>query len=370
MFLPFKLRGLELANRVVVSPMAQYCATDGVPDDWHLVHYGHRALGGAGLLYTEMTCVSPEGRITPGCTGLWNDTQRHAWRSIVDFVHRRTPAKICLQLGHSGRKGSTQLGWEEMDHPLASGNWSLVAPSPLPYFPELSQAPIEMTRTDLDKVRADFIHATRLGLQAEFDMLELHMAHGYLLASFLSPLTNNRCDQFGGSIHGRLRFPLEVLEAVRAEWPAHKPLSVRISATDWADGGLTDDDLLTITRAFKDAGADLIDVSTGQTVPWQKPVYGRMWQTPFADKVRNEIGIATMAVGNIYDPDHVNSIIASGRADLCAIARPHLANPAWTLEAAARLGYHAQWWPQQYLPGKSQLERNLQRAAQAGGEVT
>ena len=370
MFLPFKLRGLELANRVVVSPMAQYCATDGVPDDWHLVHYGHRALGGAGLLYTEMTCVSPEGRITPGCTGLWNDTQRHAWRSIVDFVHRRTPAKICLQLGHSGRKGSTQLGWEEMDHPLASGNWPLVAPSPLPYFPELSQAPVEMTRTDMDKVRADFVRATRLGWQAEFDMLELHMAHGYLLASFLSPLTNNRRDQFGGTIHGRLRYPLEVLEAVRAEWPAHKPLSVRISATDWADGGLTDDDLLTMTRAFKDAGADLIDVSTGQTVPWQKPVYGRMWQTPFADKVRNEIGIATMAVGNIYDPDHVNSIIASGRADLCAIARPHLANPAWTLEAAARLGYHAQWWPQQYLPGKSQLERNLQRAAQAGGEVT
>jgi anthraniloyl-CoA monooxygenase len=367
MFLPFKLRGLELTNRVVVSPMAQYCATDGLPDDWHLVHYGHRALGGAGLLFTEMTCVSPEGRITPGCTGLWNDTQRHAWRSIVDFVHRRTPAKICLQLGHSGRKGSTQLGWEEMDHPLASGNWPLVAPSPLPYFPELSQAPIEMTRTDLDKVRADFVRATRLGLQAEFDMLELHMAHGYLLASFLSPLTNNRRDQFGGTIHGRLRFPLEVLEAVRAEWPAHKPLSVRISATDWADGGLSEEDLLTIARAFKEAGVDLIDVSTGQTVPWQKPVYGRMWQTPFADKVRNEIGIATMAVGNIYDPDHVNSIIASGRADLCAIARPHLANPAWTLEAAARLGYHAQWWPQQYLPGKSQLERNLQRAAQAGG---
>jgi anthraniloyl-CoA monooxygenase len=370
MFLPFRLRGLELTNRVVVSPMAQYCATDGLPDDWHLVHYGHRALGGAGLLFTEMTCVSPEGRITPGCTGLWNDIQRHAWRSIVDFVHRRTPAKICLQLGHSGRKGSTQLGWEEMDHPLASGNWPLVAPSPLPYFPELSQAPIEMTRTDLDKVRADFVRATRLGLQAEFDMLELHMAHGYLLASFLSPLTNNRRDQFGGTIHGRLRYPLEVLEAVRAEWPAHKPLSVRISATDWADGGFSEEDLLTITRAFKDAGVDLIDVSTGQTVPWQKPVYGRMWQTPFADKVRNEIGIATMAVGNIYDPDHVNSIIASGRADLCAIARPHLANPAWTLEAAARLGYHAQWWPQQYLPGKSQLERNLQRAAQAGGEVT
>jgi anthraniloyl-CoA monooxygenase len=351
----------------VVSPMAQYCAIDGVPDDWHLVHYGHRALGGAGLLYTEMTCLSPEGRITPGCTGLWNHTQREAWRSIVDFVHRRTPAKICLQLGHSGRKGSTQVGWEKMDHPLPSGNWPIVAPSPLPYFPGSSQTPIEMTCADLEKVREDFVHATRLGLEAGFDMLELHMAHGYLLASFLSPLTNNRTDQFGGTIHGRLRFPLQVLAATRAEWPADKPLSVRISATDWADGGLTDDDLLTITRAFKDAGADLIDVSTGQTVPWQKPVYGRMWQAPFADEVRNEIGIATMAVGNIYDPDHVNSIIASGRADLCAIARPHLANPAWTLEAAAKLGFHAQWWPQQYLSGKSQLERNLQRAAQAAG---
>jgi anthraniloyl-CoA monooxygenase len=367
MFLPFKLRGLELANRVVVSPMAQYCATDGVPDEWHLVHYGQRAMGGAGLLYTEMTCVSAQGRITPGCTGLWNEKQRDAWRSIVDFVHRRTPAKICLQLGHSGRKGSTQLGWEKMDHPLPAGNWPILAPSALPYFPGLSQAPIEMTVADLDKVRADFVHATRLGMQAGFDMLELHMAHGYLLGSFLSPLTNKRSDRFGGSIQGRLRFPLDVLTAVRAEWPADKPLSIRISATDWADGGLSGEDLLIITRAFKDAGVDLIDVSTGQTVPWQKPVYGRMWQTPFADQVRNEIGIATMAVGNIYDPDHVNSIIASGRADLCAIARPHLANPAWTLEAAARLGYGAQWWPQQYLSGKSQLERNLQRAAQSGG---
>jgi anthraniloyl-CoA monooxygenase len=367
MFLPFKLRGLELVNRVVVSPMAQYCAAHGVPDDWHLVHYGHRALGGAGLLYTEMTCVSPEGRITPGCTGLWNDVQRDAWRRIVDFVHRRSPAKICLQLGHSGRKGSTQLGWERMDHPLPADNWPLVAPSPLPYFPDSSQVPKEMSRADMEKVRGDFVRATRFGLQAGFDMLELHMAHGYLLASFLSPLTNRRSDPFGGDIHGRLRFPLEVLDGVRAEWADDKPLSVRISATDWADGGLSEDDLYTITRAFKDAGVDLIDVSTGQTVPWQKPVYGRMWQTPFADQVRNEIGIATMAVGNIYDPDHVNSIIASGRADLCAIARPHLANPAWTLEAAARLGFGAQWWPQQYLSGKSQLERNLQRAASIGG---
>ncbi|HEX5459015.1 MAG TPA: bifunctional salicylyl-CoA 5-hydroxylase/oxidoreductase [Steroidobacteraceae bacterium] len=370
MFLPLKLRGLTLANRVVVSPMAQYCATDGMPDDWHLVHYGHRALGGAGLVYTEMTCVSAAGRISPGCTGLWNEAQRDAWRRIVEFVHARTPAKFCLQLGHSGRKGSTQLGWEEMDHPLPADNWPVLAPSPLPYLPGISQTPIEMTPEQMSAVTSEFVRATQLGLQAGFDMLELHMAHGYLLASFLSPLTNRRDDGFGGDISGRLRFPLEVLRAVRAQWPQDKPLSVRISATDWAEGGLSEADLLVIVRAFRDAGVDLVDVSTGQTVPWQKPVYGRMWQTPFADKVRNEIGIATMAVGNIYEPDHVNSIIASGRADLCAIARPHLANPAWTLEAAARLGYGAQWWPKQYLSGRQQLERNLQRAAQMQATAT
>jgi anthraniloyl-CoA monooxygenase len=369
MFLPFKLRGMQLTNRVVVSPMAQYSAVEGVPDDWHLVHYGHRALGGAGLVYTEMTCVSPEGRITPGCTGLWNEIQCDAWRRIVEFVHRHSPSKICLQLGHSGRKGSTQLGWEDMDHPLPGGNWPLVAPSPIPYFEGISQPPIEMSRADMDKVRDDFARAARLGLQAGFDMLELHMAHGYLLASFLSPLTNHRADYYGGCIENRLRFPLEVLKTVRAQWPADKPLSVRISATDWKEGGLSNDDTLAMVRAFQSAGIDLIDVSTGQTVPDQKPVYGRMWQTPFADRIRNELGIATMAVGNIYEPDHVNSIIASGRADLCAIARPHLANPAWTLEAAARQGYRPQWWPKQYLSGKSQLERSLQRAAQPGGPV-
>ncbi len=369
MFLPFRLRELELTNRVVVSPMAQYCAVDGVPNDWHLVHYGHRAVGGAGLLYTEMTCVSPEGRISPGCTGLWNEAQCDAWRRIVQFVHSHSAARICLQLGHSGRKGSTQLGWEDADHPLPSGNWPVLAPSPLPYLEGISQRPVEMTRKHMDDVRAQFARATQLGEQAGFDMLELHMAHGYLLASFLSPLTNVRTDEYGGGIEGRSRFPLEVLHAVRAAWPAHKPLSVRISATDWADGGLSAADLLALARAFQRAGVDLIDVSTGQTVPWQKPVYGRMYQAPFADQVRNEIGIATMAVGNIYEPDHVNSIIASGRADLCAIARPHLTNPAWTLEAAARQGYPAQWWPRQYLSGKSQLERNLQRAAQPGAAV-
>ncbi len=369
MFLPFRLREMTLENRVVVSPMAQYSAHDGLPDDWHLVHYGHRALGGAGLLYTEMTCVSAEGRISPGCTGLWNEAQRDAWRRVVDFVHARSPARLCLQLGHSGRKGSTQLGWQSPDQPLASGNWPVMAPSPLPYLAGVSQEPLPMSRTDMQRVCAEFVRAARLGAEAGFDMLELHMAHGYLLASFLSPLTNRRSDEYGGGVENRLRYPLEVLRAVRAAWPAEKPLAVRLSACDWAEGGLSDADLLCIVRAFKDAGTDLIDVSTGQTVPWQQPLYGRMWQTPFADEIRNEIGIATLAVGNIYEPDHVNSIIAAGRADLCAIARPHLANPAWTLEAAARQGYEAQWWPQQYLSGKSQLERNLKRAARAADAV-
>jgi anthraniloyl-CoA monooxygenase len=370
MFLPFKLRNLELTNRVVVSPMAQYCAVDGLPNDWHFVHYGHRALGGAGLMYTEMTCVSPEGRITPGCTGLWNEQQRDAWRRIVDFVHCNSPTRICLQLGHSGRKGSTQVGWEKMDHPLPSGNWPILAASPIPYLEGISQIPLEMTRTDMERVRDEFVLASRLGLQAGFDMLELHMAHGYLLASFLSPLTNLRRDEYGGPVDNRLRFPLEVLQAVRAQWPADKPLSVRVSATDWAEGGLIDEDALLIVRAFHAAGIDLIDVSTGQTVPTQQPLYGRMWQTPFADRIRNEIGIATMAVGNIYECDHVNSIIAAGRADLCAIARPHLANPAWTLEAAASQGYKPQWWPKQYLSGKSQLERNFERVVAPTGGTT
>jgi anthraniloyl-CoA monooxygenase len=370
MFLPLKLRNLELANRVVVSPMAQYSARDGVPQDWHFVHYGSRAIGGAGLLFTEMTCVSPEGRISPGCTGLWNEAQRDAWRRIVKFVHEHSPTKFCLQLGHAGRKGSTQLGWEEMDYPLREGNWPIYAPSPLPYFEGISQIPIEMTHADMQKVKNDFVHAARLGAEAGFDMLELHMAHGYLLASFISPLTNHREDEYGGSIEARTRFPIEVLRAVKAAWPAEKPLSVRISATDWVAGGFSEADLLCFARALKDAGADVIDVSSGQTVPWQQPVYGRMWQTPYADRIRNEVGITTIAVGNIYEPDHVNSIVAAGRADLCALARPHLANPSWTLEAAAEQGYIEQWWPQQYLSAKKQLERNAaQRAATAVGPV-
>ena len=369
MFLPFKLRSLELANRVVVSPMAQYMARDGVPDDWHLVHYGARATGGAGLVVTEMTCVSPEGRITPGCTGLWNGAQRDAWRRIVEFVHGHSRAAICLQLGHSGRKGSTQLGWQDADRPLPAGNWATLAPSPIPYLEGISAAPRAMTRADMDTVREQYLGAVTLGIEAGFDMLELHMAHGYLLASFLSPLTNHRTDEYGGSIANRLRFPLEVLVAARAAWPAARPLSIRVSASDWAAAGLAEDDLLAIASAFKHAGVDALDVSTGQTVAWQQPVYGRMYQTPFSDLVRNTIGIATIAVGNIYEADHVNSIIAAGRADLCAIARPHLAEAAWTLHAAAAQGYHAQWWPEPYLSGKAQLERNLERAAAAIGPV-
>ena len=364
MFLPFQLRGMKLENRIVVSPMAQYLAKDGMPGDWHLVHLGACATGGAGLVFTEMSCVSPEGRISPGCTGLWNEAQREAWRRIVDFVHEASPAKICLQLGHSGRKGSTQLGWEESDHPLPSGNWETIAPSAIPYYEGISAPPRAMTRTDMDKVLADFVHAAKLGANAAFDMLELHMAHGYLLASFLSPLTNRREDEYGGPLANRLRFPLELLAAVRNVWPADRPLSVRLSASDWADGGLREEELLDIAHAMKSAGADILDLSSGQTVPWQKPVYGRMWQTPFSDQVRNLAGIPTIAVGNIYEPDHVNSIIASGRADLCALARPHLADAAWTLHAAAAQGYHEQWWPKAYETAKRQLERNLERAAQ------
>jgi len=369
MFLPFEVRGLKLENRIVVSPMAQYSAKDGMPDDWHLVHLGARAAGGAGLVFTEMTCQSPQARISPGCTGLWNEPQRDAWRRIVDFVHQNSRAKICLQLGHSGRKGSTQLGWEDHDHPLPAGNWETIAPSPLPYLEGISAPPREMTRTDMDRVLAEFVQSTQYAADAGFDMLELHMAHGYLIASFLSPLTNLRPDGYGGSVANRLRFPLEVLAAVRAAWPAEKPLSVRLSASDWAPGGLGERELIEIARAMKAGGADVLDLSSGQTVPWQKPVYGRMWQTPFSDLVRNVVDIPTIAVGNIFEADHANSIIASGRADLCALARPHLADAAWTLRAAAEQHWQEQWWPPQYESARRQLERNLERAAQMTGPV-
>jgi anthraniloyl-CoA monooxygenase len=363
MFLPFRLRGMQLTNRVVVSPMAQYRAVDGVPTDWHLVHYGARATGGAGLLFTEMTCTSADARISPGCTGLWNETQAAAWRRIVEFVHTESQARICLQLGHAGRKGSTQLGWEDADHPLKSDNWPLWAPSPLAYLPDVSQVPKPMDAAQMESVKNDFVRATKLGAAAGFDMLELHMAHGYLLASFLSPLTNLRTDEFGGSVENRLRYPLEVLRAVRAAWPAERPLSVRISACDWAEGGMSEADVVTVAKALAAAGADILDISSGQTVATQRPVYGRMWQTPLADMVRNLAGVPTIAVGNIFEADHVNSIIAAGRADLCAIARPHLANPAWTLAEAAAQGYTEQWWPEPYRPAKVQLERAAERAA-------
>jgi anthraniloyl-CoA monooxygenase len=369
MFLPLRLGSMEVVNRVVVSPMAQYSSREGLPDDWHLMHYGARAVGGAGLVVTEMTCIAPEARITPGCTGLWSGEQRDAWKRIVDFVHQHSPAKIALQLGHAGRKGSTQLGWQAMDRPLPENNWPLVSASAIAYLPGVSQTPREMDPADRMQVCEAFARAARLGAEAGFDMLELHMAHGYLLASFLSPLTNRRCDEYGGAVANRLRFPLEVIESVRAVWPADRPLSVRISANDWSPGGLEEADLIAIARALKQAGVALISVSTGQSVAEQQPVYGRMWQTPYADLIRNGVGIATIAVGNIFEADHVNTIVGAGRADLCAIARPHLADPAWTLHAAASQRYSPQWWPDPYLPGKSQLEHNLERAALAVGAV-
>jgi anthraniloyl-CoA monooxygenase len=363
MLTPFRLRGLTLKNRIVVSPMAQYSCVDGVPGDFHLVHLGARALGGAALVFAEMTCTSPDARISPGCPGLWNDTQRDAWKRIVDFVHTHSDAYIGMQLGHSGPKGSTQLGWEDADEPLPAGNWPVIAPSPIPYGPN-NQTPHAMTREDMLRVKNDFVANTRRAMEAGFDWLELHCAHGYLLSAFICPLTNQRDDEYGGSLENRGRYPLEVFKAMRAIWPHDKPMSVRISAHDWAPGGNTPDDAVEIARLFKQAGCDMIDVSSGQTTRQAKPVYGRMYQTPFADRIRNEIGIATIAVGAIYEADHVNSIIAAGRADLCALARPHLANPAWTLLEAAKLGVTDVSWPKQYLSGKAQLERNLERERQ------
>ena len=361
LFTPFQLRGLTLRNRVVVAPMDMYSAKDGTPNDFHLVHLGGRALGGAGLLVTEMTCVSPEGRISLGCTGMYRPDHAAAWRRIVDFVHANSPAKICLQLGHSGPKGSTRRMWEGSDEPMADGNWPVIAPSALAYGPQ-NQVPRAMTRADMDAVRGAFEAATRLAIEARFDMLELHCAHGYLLSSFITPLSNRRDDEYGGPLANRLRYPLEVFAAMRSLWPAARPMSVRISATDWVEGGVDGAEAVTIARAFHGAGADIIHVSAGQTSRQAAPVYGRMFQTPFSDRIRNETGIPTIAVGNITDPDQVNSILVAGRADLCALARPHLADPQWTLRAAATLGYSEQWWPQQYLSGKAQLERNLARA--------
>lgn len=364
MFAPFKLRDMEVANRVVVSPMAMYSAVDGCPNDFHLVHYGARAQGGAGILYTEMTCVSPEGRITPGCTGIYTEEQIEAWRRIVDFVHASSSAKFCLQLGHSGPKGSTKVGWEGYDVPLESGNWPVMAASDVPWSAD-NQVPRPMTRADMDTVRDQFVAAVRAGIEAGFDMIELHAAHGYLLSSFITPLTNKRIDDYGGSLENRLRYPLEVFRAMRGTWPAERPMSVRISANDWmGDAGVTPDEAVEIGRAFVEAGADLIDVSAGQTWADCQPVYGRMFQTPFADQIRNEGRLTTMAVGNIYEPDHVNSILAAGRADLVALARPHLIDPSWTLRAAASQDYRRVTVPPPYLGGMAQLARNIQREAE------
>jgi len=340
--------------------MDQYSAVDGLPTDWHMVHYGSRAIGGAGLMFTEMTCVSEPARITLGCTGMYNDAQEAAWKRIADFVHANSGTKVCLQLGHAGRKGATKLMWEGMDEPLPQGAWPIMAASPLPYYAN-SQVPREMTRADMDSVIADFVQAVQRGERAGFDMIELHAAHGYLLASFISPLTNKRKDEYGGSLDNRLRFPLEVFRAMRKAWPEHRPMSVRISATDWQDGGMTGDDAVLVARAFAEAGCDLIDVSTGQTTPDAEPVYGRMFQTPFSDQIRNDAGIATMCVGAITSADQVNTIIAAGRADLVALARPHLTDPSFTMKAAAWYGARAIACPPQYRAGCDQLFRNSER---------
>ena len=364
MFAPYKLREMPLHNRIVVSPMAMYSATNGTPDDFHLVHYGARAQGGAGLVYTEMTCVSADGRITPACPGMYAPQHVAAWRRITDFIHRETRAKICLQLGHSGAKGSTKIGWEGMDEPLDRDNWPLIAASDVPWS-EASQAPQPMTREDMDRVRDQFVAATQRAIEADFDMVEMHAAHGYLLSSFITPLQNRRNDEYGSSLENRLRYPLEVFAAMRAVWPAERPMSVRISATDWmGTAGVTPDEAVRIADAFHAAGADLIDVSAGQTWAASRPVYGRMFQTPFADQIRNEARVSTMAVGNIFETDHVNSILAAGRADLVALGRPHMIDPMWTLRAAAQHEYDGAAVPPPYLAGMAQLTRNLKRAAE------
>lgn len=366
MFTPFTARSVTLKNRVVVSPMAQYSANEGVPGDFHLVHLGARAMGGAGLVFAEMICVSPDARITPGCPGLWNEAQTDAWKRIVDWVHQNSDAKMAAQIGHAGAKGSTRRAWDGIDQPLDNFgdelNWPLLSASEQQYLEGVSEVSRAMTLEDMANIKNNFIQSANFAAVAGFDWLELHCAHGYLLSSFISPLTNSRNDEYGGTLENRLRYPLEVFKAVRAVWPQHLPMSVRISAHDWVEGGITPADAVNIAKAFKTAGADVIDCSSGQVSKKEKPVFGRMFQTPFADRIRQEAGIATIAVGAISEADHVNSIIAAGRADLCAIARPHLANPAWTLTEAARIGYQAMPWPKQYTSAKRQLETNFERA--------
>jgi anthraniloyl-CoA monooxygenase len=370
MLTPLRVRGLLLKNRIVVSPMAQYSAVDGVPGDYHLVHLGARALGGAALVMAEMTCVSADARITPSCPGMYAPGHTAAWKRIVDFVHGQTDARIGMQLGHAGPKGSTRPMWDGIDQPLPDHNWPLIAASEQQYLLGVSQLTRAALDADLERVEADFVRATIAADAAGFDWLELHCAHGYLLSSFISPLTNRRTDEYGGTLQNRCRYPLRVFRAMRAAWPADKPMSVRISAHDWVDGGITPLDAVEIARLFKEAGADMIDCSSGQVSKEEKPVFGRMYQTPFADRIRNEAGIPTIAVGAIYEADHANSIIAAGRADLCAVGRPHLADPAWTLHEAAKIGFTAIAWPKQYLAGKAQLERKLERDRQLAAANT
>ncbi len=369
MFTPFRLRDMTLHNRIVVSPMDMYSATNGTPNDFHLVHLGALALGGAALITTEMVCVSPEARITLGCTGLYTDEHLAAWKRIVTFAHEWTDSRVCLQLGHSGRKGSTKLPWEGTDIELDSGNWGRIGPSPISYGPTLPP-PREMDAADMTRVLAEFVRATRMANEAGFDMIELHCAHGYLLSSFLTPVSNTRTDNYGGSLENRMRFPLDVFTAMRHEWPAAKPMSVRVSATDWIDDGLTAAESVEIGKAFAEAGADIIHVSTGQTVSDATPVYGRLFQTPYSDRIRNEARVPTIAVGNITDFDQVNSIIAAGRADLVSIGRPHLSDPHWTLHAGAQQGYGGARWPVQYYQGRVQLEREVERAKELNSTTT
>lgn len=361
MFAPFKLREMQLKNRIVVSPMAQYKAVDGCPTDWHLIHYAERAKGGAGLVYTEMTCVSPEGRITPGCPGLYAPEHEAAWKRLADFIHAETSAKFCVQIGHSGRKGSTCVPWDGgVDRQLPSGNWPILSPSAIPYRPD-NAVPKAMDAEDLERVKDQFVSAAQMADRAGADMIELHAAHGYLLASFISPVTNHRTDTYGGSLENRMRYPLEVFRAMRAVWPAEKPMSVRISASDWIEGGVTPEEAVAIGKQFAEAGADIIDVSSGQTDPAERPIYGRMFQTPFSDRIRNEAGLPTMAVGNITDWDQVNGILMAGRADLVMLARMHLADPYWTLHAAAEQGETRADWPAPYRGGRDLLARLRQR---------
>lgn len=368
MFTPYTVRGVTLKNRIVVSPMAQYSAVDGLVGDYHLVHLGARAMGGAGLVFAEMTCVSAQGRITPGCPGLYEPGHTAAFRRIADWIHSHSDAKFAIQIGHAGAKASTRPPWDGIDLPLPAGNWPIVSASPQQYLAGLSQTARALTRADMEQIAAQFVASARAAAEAGADWLELHCAHGYLLSSFISPLTNQRSDEYGGALENRLRYPLEVCAAVRAAWPADKPLSVRISAHDWVDGGTTADDAVRIARAFKAAGADMIDCSSGQVSKQEKPVYGRMFQTPLADRIRQEAGIATIAVGAISQADHANSILAAGRADLCAVARPHLANPAWTLTEAARIGYTPMAWPRQYRSAKEQLHAEFARAHAAAAQ--